>query len=501
VRTYQTRLNLSAEDSETLERYADRFSRAQLTLFARRSAATVVRKPDFMREFGLTARQYNAVRVNLDGTIASQRERQPQLLAEAQVRIKSLEKTIARKKLNPEQIHHKKRRLVCLREKRSVLERDIETGTVRIAFGSRKLFHAQYSLVENGFADHAAWKAAWRQARSSQFFVLGSKDETAGCQGCVLSSVVDDCFSLRLRLPNSEARKYVEMEARFAYGAEHLRGALTAGQAISYRFLRDERGWRVFASTKALDVEIITDKRLGSIGVDLNADHIAVAETDRFGNLIYSARIPLITYGKSQEQAKAIIGECVKEIVGLAVRSAKPIAIERLDFSKKKARLAEFGVRYSRMLSSFAYSQFAQLLTARAHDAGISVRMVNPAYSSLIGRVKFARRYGISKDMAAALVIGRRIQGFSERPGRRVQVALGVPVRKHARHVWSFWSALAWKLAGDVPPKRSRLGRDSHAAAAAIAAAARATIPFRAGGNPAGESAARTVRAASLAPI
>jgi 5-bromo-4-chloroindolyl phosphate hydrolysis protein len=100
VRTYQTRLNLSAEDSETLERYADRFSRAQRTLFARRSAATVVRKPDFMREFGLTARQYNAVRVNLDGTIASQRERQPQLLAEAQVRIKSLEKTIARKKLS-----------------------------------------------------------------------------------------------------------------------------------------------------------------------------------------------------------------------------------------------------------------------------------------------------------------------------------------------------------------------------------------------------------------
>lgn len=48
---------------------------------------------------------------------------------------------------------------------------------------------------------------------------------------------------------------------------------------------------------------------------------------------------------------------------------------------------------------------------------------VNPAYSSVIGRHKFARRYGISGHLAAALVIARRAQGFSERYSRHGQAA------------------------------------------------------------------------------
>ncbi|MGP6189753.1 MAG: hypothetical protein ACLPSH_06675 [Vulcanimicrobiaceae bacterium] len=87
------------------------------------------------------------------------------------------------------------------------MQADSEAKRVRIAFGSRKLFRAQYALAENGFADHSAWKAGWDQARSAQFFVLGSKDETAGCQGCVMRHLEGDPFRLRLRLPNVAARR------------------------------------------------------------------------------------------------------------------------------------------------------------------------------------------------------------------------------------------------------------------------------------------------------
>ena len=52
------------------------------------------------------------------------------------------------------------------------------------------------------------------------------------------------------------------------------------GQAISYRFKRDAKGWRVFVSTRMMDVPVVTDRRRGAIGVDLDADHPAVAETD-----------------------------------------------------------------------------------------------------------------------------------------------------------------------------------------------------------------------------
>ena len=57
------------------------------------------------------------------------------------------------------------------------------------------------------------------------------------------------------------------------------------GQAISYRFKRDGKGWRVFVSTEMMDVPVVTDRRRGAIGVDLNADHLAVADTDASGKL------------------------------------------------------------------------------------------------------------------------------------------------------------------------------------------------------------------------
>ena len=60
------------------------------------------------------------------------------------------------------------------------------------------------------------------------------------------------------------------------------------GQAVSYRFKRDRKGWRVFASVKHQPVEVVTDLRLGATGVDINVDHLAVSETDSSGNWLRS---------------------------------------------------------------------------------------------------------------------------------------------------------------------------------------------------------------------
>src|SRR5450631_2415592 len=67
------------------------------------------------------------------------------------------------------------------------------------------------------------------------------------------------------------------------------------------------------------------------------------------------------------------------------------------------------------MLSSFAYTRFAQTVGARAHDSGIEVVEVKAAYSSIIGKLKYARRYGLSVHRAAAFVLARRAQKFPDR--------------------------------------------------------------------------------------
>ena len=214
--------------------------------------------------------------------------------------------------------------------------------------------------------------------------------------------------------------------------------ATALGQAISYRFKRDGKGWRVFVSTEMMDVPVVTDRRRGAIGVDLNADHLAVAETDASGNCINAWRVPLVTYGKNTNQAEALIGDAVASVVQYAREVGKPVVIEKLDFGQKKAALEGQSRRYSRMLSSFAYGKVKAYFISRGYREGVEVHQVNPAFSSVIGRVKFMERYGLTVHQAAAMVLARRLLGCSERIPRRrvcpvgngVHIAFTVPVRK-----------------------------------------------------------------------
>ena len=194
----------------------------------------------------------------------------------------------------------------------------------------------------------------------------------------------------------------------------------------------------MFATTELPEVELTTDRRRGAIGVDLNADHLAVAETDASGNCINAWRVPLVTYGKNTNQAEAIIGDAVASVVQYAKEVGKPVVIEKLDFRQKKAALEGESRRYSRMLSSFSYGKVKAYFLSRGYREGVEVHQVNPAYSSVVGRVKFMERYGLTVHQAAALVLARRLLGCSERIPRRwvapigngVHIAFTVPVRR-----------------------------------------------------------------------
>ena len=65
----------------------------------------------------------------------------------------------------------------------------------------------------------------------------------------------------------------------------------------------------------------------------------------------------MASYGKSQRQAEALIGDAVSSVVSNARDVGKPIVLEKLDFQTKKAFLEGESPRYSRMLSSFSYGR------------------------------------------------------------------------------------------------------------------------------------------------
>ena len=364
---------------------------------------------------------FNGVRVSLDGKMASVREVMV-------LRRDSLERRIARAEQQVsdaaeggrwDQVHQKRRRLANLRSRLAGLETDIGAGRVRLCFGSKKLWRKQHHLEQNGYHSHEEWLQDWQDARSDEFFVLGSRDETSGCQLCVASIADDGSLTLRLRLPDCPAEqhgKYLVIEgARFAYGHEQVLAGLQSnaeyaahrrehgdkaaratslGQAISYRFKRDGKGWRVFVSTQMMDVPVVTDRRRGAIGVDLNADHLAVAETDASRNYLNAWRVPLVTYGKSQHQSEALIGDAVASVVQYAREVGKPIVIEKLDFRQKKAALEGQSRRYSRMLSSFSYGKIKAYFISRGYRQGVEVQTGQPGvqFDSRPGEVHGAVR-------------------------------------------------------------------------------------------------------------
>ena len=470
-----------------LSAYAELFSRAERVLFARICAGEYAHKlkTPMAEEFGLTARQFNAMRVELDGKIAAIKKQQRAAIESLQQRIKRLEKRqrcLAKcRKVEARAalwIHQNNRKLDELNHQLEKLLQEAEDGKIPLCFGSRRLFHRQFDPEENGYANHQAWLDDWQQRRSSQFMVIGSKDESGGNQTCTATIEEDGSLTLRLRMPDALVAQYgkyvIFRQVRFAYGHDEVCAALRSceerakrlaagdarakeyGQAIQYRFCEDDKGWRVFATVDVPKTPTVTSEKLGAIGIDLNADHVAVTELDRFGNPVSTHNFPMVTYGKSTHQAEALIGDVCAAVVAFAKETGKPLVHEELDFTKKKRELSENeSPRYARMLSGFAYQQFADTLQSRSWREGVDLHAVNPAYTSVIGRVKFATRYGLTIHQAAACVIGRRYFGLSERAprhegpipdGKGSHVTVPLPVRKRGMHVWKFWAALDRKL-------------------------------------------------------
>ena len=500
TRSYQTRIAVyegidRADGDAALSAYAALYGEVQRKLFAAVAAggSAVSQKSAYIEKHGIPARMFNAVRITLDGKVSAVRQSQLLQLDSLRRRIARAEKQVvkAEQLCRWRQVHGKRRRLANLKFRLSGLEADLAAGRVRLCFGSKKLWRKQYDLKANGYASHEAWLEEWRDVRSNEFFVLGSRDETAGCQLCVASVNDDGTLTLRLRMPDGLAGlhgKYLVVPSvRFASGHDVVLAALGSnteyavyrrehgekaarvaalGQAISYRFKRDAKGWRVFATTELPEVEVTTDRRRGAIGVDLNADHLAVSETDASGNYVKAWRVPLVTYGKRTHQAEALIGDAVASVVQYAREVGKPIVIEKLDFRQKKAVLEGESRKYSRMLSSFSYGKIKAYFLSRGYREGVEIIEVNPAYSSVVGRVKFMERYGLTVHQAAALVLARRLLGCSERIPRRwvapigngVQVAFTVPVRKRVKHVWTYWGAIAGQLRPALAAQH-RLGR------------------------------------------
>jgi len=412
-------------------------------------------------------------------------------------------------------IQGKKRKVAKMKAREASLDQDIKNKRPRMCFGGSKLFRAQHHLAENGFKGHAEWRAAWRAERDSQIFCAGSHDESHGNQ---IATLIDS-ETLRLRVPpglEKQRGAYLFLKLKtFRKGQEEVEAAcrarksslaradkarLGAGEndlAVSWRLVRkNARRGAIWVAQASFEKKPASKAPLwghanGALGVDFNADHLALCWIDRHGNpmrakskrgreiLEKTKNIPLDARGKTREQVGALVGDAAALIVSIALELSIPIVAEKLDFAAKKRELGERPKQYSRMLSSLAYSKFHETLNRRAERDGATVLWVNPAFTSVIGQAKFALGYQMTSHQAAACAIARRGLRFkhAERKITRARRAsprsassengFPGPARTRGKHEWSDWRRVgAWRRAQRKARHQARLaGRLSDGAA------------------------------------
>ena len=324
-------------------------------------------------------------------------------------------------------IHQKKRKIHRMELKLQKLEDDISKNIVRICFGSKKLFQKQFHLTENNLSMDE-WKEHWKEQRASQFTFIGSKDETFGNQTCTY----DAKNNLRIRVSTKDEKIYgthiVVPNVEFSYGQQQLDVAkipyigYTKGKgnptkyyrALTAKFIKKNGNWYLNMSVDMETPHTSTIQGNGYIGVDFNANFLAVTEVDRFGNYLHSFIVPFRAYHVSSEQAKQSLSEALRIVIDYALKKQKPIVRESLNFKKKKQQLKELTKKQAKMLSGFAYSKYKELLDSKCKKAGVEVVTINPAYTSQMGHHKYMKRYGLSSHESAAMVIARKAMGFKK---------------------------------------------------------------------------------------
>jgi len=158
-------------------------------------------------------------------------------------------------------------------------------------------------------------------------------------------------------------------------------------------------------------------KSKGVIGIDVNARpfHLAIAEVSPDGNLqsyksIYLSHILKYKNRNRKEYEEWLIAH---EVIRFAKEKGKAIAIE--DIKKlPKGKRGDGKAKIRKILQFFSYRRILKKIESLAIQQGIELVKVNPAFTSIIGMMKYCPQYFIDKDIAGAYVIGRKALWFKE---------------------------------------------------------------------------------------
>ena len=323
------------------------------------------------------------------------------------------DKQLSKYRNNKSKLAAMKRALDRKRNSIERAQRELDSKHLSLCFGSKKLFNQQY-LTDN----HNKWYNNFVKYRDNVISYVGTKEETACNQQ--LQLIYDkkhNQFLVQLRKEKAyqanERDKYVYGQVYFSYGNKELQEALkTKSTPISYKiFMRDDRCFLQATITKK-DDDIAMSNSV--VGIDFNKGFIAVSEVKSDGNLInhYQERYRF-NQGDATTNDLRILASNVAKSCQINNQS---LVIEDLNFVKKKTKSSKNkrNKKFNNMIHSFAYKQFSEYCERACFKHGVLLTKVNPAYTSYIGKTKYANSMKLNSHTAASFVIARRGLGFKD---------------------------------------------------------------------------------------
>jgi IS605 OrfB family transposase len=286
----------------------------------------------------------------------------------------------------------------------------------KVIFGGRSLFEKLKKRHINGKA-YKKLKQEWQERRKGNLYSRGDRSK----KGNLNTRIEIDESGTWLRINVGERKyAYARIQAGWKRGKSReglLEAISTCGEPYSVELkLKNGKVYALFTIEEDLP-EVVVTKERGVIGIDINAypDHIAWAEADVNGQLVSYGKIPMPNLASGNSDKREYYRwQYAHEVVRLAEEKGKAIVIERLDI-RDKGRRGDFSGRKSRRIRhNFSYRSLLDKVKLLAQRKGIQVIEVDPAYTSVIGLLKYAPQYMISKDEAAAYVIARRGLGLKE---------------------------------------------------------------------------------------
>jgi len=293
----------------------------------------------------------------------------------------------------------------------------------QVVFGGKRLFE---KLCKNHLSGKARekLKKQWRELRQGTLIAIGSKHKTAQGNLLLRFMELDGKLHLRITTGNREfiyaklLREPSNSKDKWITFMIMLLESWQTRNYFAYTVELKLRNGEVYGSVsfKIPTPKVKYTKENGVIAIDINASpiHLAIAEVSKTGELLSYQTISLHhLLGLSQNSKDHQEWILAHKIVDLAIQKNKAIAIENL----KKLRKGERGdgrAKLRKILHQWNAKKFLQRLKRVAMIKGVEVIEVNPAYTSIIGMLKYAPQLGIDKDIAGAYVIGRRALGFKE---------------------------------------------------------------------------------------